>query len=430
MDRTRASATFLLVACALVGGCVVDEPRTEALRRERDAAPPTLPSDPIASPVISGTTASRVAVAIESLGTVEYDGLSVPLVSPDGRFVAAQSVPAPPREQRLAIDVPRPSVAGSNSTVSIGPLTPGVGGLRPVLEVFDLEAPMLLGRDTSTDGVLVESPRPDGSRWIGLAQWPTDGNDADARVTWLVRDRVIAAHAIFADGGALLYSRRKIGQDRFDLVLQARDGERRTLSMPDASLVYPLMAPDLRHATCLALGDRGAIALLLIDLSTGGNGALGRVVRRFDLTSSGGMEGAAQIVAASQSTVHGLSRSDALSETSPAATEPLLGPIFFHPAMDRCAAIDATRRRLVALAPESVAAVDAGDGRALCSTPDGLVLWTPGPQAGRGTVTRVLSEDYLPRRAASNDRPFVLFAPTRRSPTTLRIFGMAPVAPQ
>lgn len=429
MDRIRANP-WILLAAALLGGCVVDEPRTEALRHEREAAPPALPSNPVASPVISGTTASRVAVAIESLGTVEYDGLSVPLASPDARFVAAQSVPTPPREQRLAIDVTRPSIAGSNATVSISPLAPGVSGLRPVLEVFDLEAPIVLGRDTSVEGVLVESPRPDGSRWIGLARWPADASDSDARVTWLVRDRAVSAHAVFAAAGSVLYSRRAIGEDRFDLVWQARDGERRTLSMPDASLVYPLMAPDLRHATCLALDDRGAIALLLIDLSTGGNGAIGRVVRRFDLASSGGMEGASQIIAASQNAVHGLSASDALGNSGRGPTEPLLGPIFFHPAMDRCAAIDASRRRLVALAPESVAAVDAGDGRALCSTPDGLVLWTPGPQAGRGTVTRVLSEDYLPRRTASNDRPFVLMAPTRRSPTTLRIFGMAPAAPQ
>lgn len=430
MSRIRAKAAILLSTALLSCGCVVDMERTRALRDERDAEPPALPSDPVASPVIRGTTASRVAVAVESLGTVAYDGLSVPVASPDGRFIAAQDTPAPPREQRLAIDVTRPSTRGMNATVSITPLTPGVGGVRPSLEVFDLQAPILLGRDTGVEGVLVESPRPDGSRWIGVAQWPTDGVGGDARVRWIVRDQSIAAHAVFADAGAVLYCRRANGEDRFELVWQARDGERRTLAMPDASLVYPLMAPDLRHATCLAVDDDGAIALLLIDLSTGGNGSVGRVVRRYDLTSSGGMEGASQIVAASQSAVHGLSERDALTEAGPAPTEPLLGPIFFHPGMDRCAAIDASRRTLVALAPKSVAAVDAGDGRALCSTPDGLVLWTPGPQAGRGTATRVLSEDYVPRRTANPARSFVLLAPMRRSPTDLMVFGMSPAPPQ
>ena len=424
--RNGAKRNVVLLASLALCGCVVDEQRTEELRKERAAAAPALPSDPVARPVLGGTTASRVAVTIESLGTVSYDGLSVPMVSPDGRFIAAQGSPAPSREQRLAIRSQGTAESFSGSTVSISRLASGVSGLGPVAEFFDLKASIILGRDTSAEGVLVESPRDDGSRWIGIAQWPAEGAVGATQVRWLVRERAVSAHAVFAEGGGLLYCRRPIDSERFGLVLRSRDGQRRTLSLPDASLVFPLMAPDLRHATCLAVADSGAISLLLIDLSLGSDDALGRVVRRFDLASSGGIDGASQIVAASQSAVHGLAQRDALSETGPSPSEPLLGPIFFHPAMDRCAAIDAARRSLVALAPKSVAAVDAGDGRALCSTPDGLVLWTPGPQAGRGTSTRVLSEDYLPRRTASGERPFVLLAPTRRSPTDLRLFGMAP----
>ena len=421
MWRVRLATISLCVITAL-GGCVVDETRTEALREQREAAPPTLPSNPIASPIMQGTTASRVSVAIEALGSVSYDGIQVPLVSPDGRFIAAQDAPAPPRTSRLALDSAGDSTDLTSATVSISPLEADVIGYRPRVEVFDLAAPILLGRDSNDEGVLVESPRPDGSRWIGVAEW----SEQDARLRWLVRDQSVAAHAVFGSSGSLLYSRRPIGGDQFELVLRDRDGQERALTLPDASLVYPLMAPDLRHATCLAIRPSGAISLLLFDLSTGTGESLGRVVRRFDLAGSGGMAGAAQIVAASQSAVPGVGPADAMAAARGSDTAPPLGPIFFHPAMDRCAAVDATRRTLVALAPRSVAAVDAGDGRALCSTPEGLVLWTPGPQAGRGTSTRVLSEDYLPRRTATSARAFVLFAPMRRSATDLSVFGMVP----
>lgn len=433
--RTRANQWAVVLPLALAaGGCVVDEGRTQELRDqrgERARAVPELPEDPLARPVLGGTSGSRVTVAVDAMGSVAYDGLSVPMVSPDGRFIAAQDTPAPPREQRLAIDVPRPTQTGSYATVSISPLTLGVGGAQQSVQVFDLDAPIVLGRDSSTEGVLVESPRPDGSRWIGVATW----SEERAAIRWLVRGTSVAAHAVFADAGAILYSKRTGPGSRFALVHRERDGNERTLVLPDADVVFPLVAPDQRHATCLAVDDNGAITLLLIDLTTGGGttpgNSLGSIVRRFDLASSGGIEGAAQIVAASQSAVSGLSQSDALSGTPTTAATPTasaLGPIFFHPAMDRCAAIDASRRTLVALAPKSVAAVDAGDGRALCSTPDGLVLWTPGPQAGRGTATRVLSEDYLPRRTASGDRPFILLAPMRRTATSLMVFGMAPTS--
>lgn len=428
MPAIRDRFIMGLVVCGVLalGGCVVDDERTDALREERESAPPTLPQDPIARPVISGTTASRVSVSIESMGTLAYDGLTVPLVSPDGRFAATQDHPSPSRAARLALAEGQGSESSQHATVSVSPLTPGVGGVRPSIEFFDLEAPVVLGRDADVEGVLVESPRPDGSRWIGLAQWSESGGG----IRWLVRDGTVSAHAVLAEGGAMLYSRRSKAGSRFTLVHRTSDGNQRTLAMPDADLVFPLVAPDRRHVTCLAVSDSGAIDLLLIDLSTATGADLGRVVRRWDLASSGGIVGASQIVAASQSSVRGVSQADAVSDVAATPTQASLGPIIFHPSMDRCAAVDASRRTLVALAPKSVAAVDAGDGRAICSTPNGLVLWTPGPQAGRGTATRVLSEDYLPRRTASMERPFVLFAPMRRSATDLMVFGMAPASAQ
>ncbi|MFI4916520.1 MAG: hypothetical protein ACIAS6_08460, partial [Phycisphaerales bacterium JB060] len=213
-SRIRSVIGLVIGASLALGGCVVDDERTDALREERENAPPTLPQDPIARPVISGTTASRVSVAIESMGTLAYDGLTVPLVSPNGRFVATQDHPSPSRTARLAIVAGQGSESSQHATVSISPLTPGVSGVRPSIELFDLEAPIVLGRDTDIEGVLVESPRPDGSRWIGLAQWSESG----AGIRWLVRDGSVSAHAVLVGRGDLLYCRRPQAGSRFSQV--------------------------------------------------------------------------------------------------------------------------------------------------------------------------------------------------------------------
>jgi len=403
----RSTARALALAVALVAGCVTeraDQPKG------RDGTPPAAAGElgfggPIANPVLSGTSVSRVTFALSELGVAPYDGVAVPLVSPDGSLAATQLPPAPPR--RLSVAAPGADPARADgASVAIVALAPN-GAATVRQEVFDARGAILLGRDAAADGFLIESPRPDGSRWIGLASW------ADGSVRWLVRGPAVAAHAVFGPAGSLLYSRRPVGGGRFELVRLDGGGRERTLSLPGADVVYPLLAPGGRYATALASSERG-LRLVLIDLRAAGERRAGQIVRRFPLAGVGSLEGAAQVVAASQS-------------ASPGTPQANLGPIVYHPAMRRCVAVDVQRRTLLPLASGSVAAADAGAGRALCATPDGLVLWAS--RDGREGTSRVLADDYLPRRTGLVDRPFVLFTPVAGASTELRVFGLSTPGP-
>ncbi|MEO1007991.1 MAG: hypothetical protein AAFX79_05460 [Planctomycetota bacterium] len=390
----RAPAVLAGAAAVMaLAGCVTE--RADAPGGSRNP----IFDRPIARPVLGGTDVSRIVVALSGLGTIPYDGVTLPLISPDGRSAATQLPPAAPRSLRIGAPGADGDASSSVAIIELGP-----DGVQQ--EVFDANAPILLGRDADTLGFLVESPRPDGSRWIGRASWTGGG------ITWIERGPAVHAHAVLGPAGSVLYGERPVGDGRFELVRRDRDGTKRALRLPGADLVYPLMAPDGRHATCLAVRP-DSIQIVLIDLSASSDRSLGRIVRRFDLSGRGSLAGAEQIVAASAS---GASAGEAL------------GPMVFHPATKRVVAVNAARRTLVSLAPNGVAAVGAGGGRALCATPDGLVLWTPtGQNAGR--ASRVLAEDYIPRRTASVDRPYVLLSPLPTSPTDFRVFAMKPATP-
>ena len=70
MWRVRLATISLCVITAL-GGCVVDETRTEALREQREAAPPTLPSNPIASPIMQSPASARTSARNATSTSVE-----------------------------------------------------------------------------------------------------------------------------------------------------------------------------------------------------------------------------------------------------------------------------------------------------------------------------------------------------------------------
>src|SRR5690606_7506270 len=65
---------------------------------------------------------------------------------------------------------------------------------------------------TNERGFLVESPRPDGSRWIGFADWKTGSLD------WLIRDDQVNAHAVLAPNNALAFTRRRDASSPSELV--------------------------------------------------------------------------------------------------------------------------------------------------------------------------------------------------------------------
>jgi hypothetical protein len=225
----------ILIGClaAACAGCASPQPAPEpgpvyatAGLRERGV-------DLVASPQsLAGAKWLQVRRRLE-LGEVPYDGLTLPLFSPDARFIATQLGPAPDwaamlGERSSAIPEGQIRVYQINAD-SPQPLTPG--RLLP--------AGLLLGRAASADGFLVESPsRDELPRRIGLADWSSD------HIEWLTSADSDAAFAAIAPDGTFAYSTREPGAEGWALVLRTPGGGLHTISLRDESLVLPVIVSD------------------------------------------------------------------------------------------------------------------------------------------------------------------------------------------
>lgn len=287
--------------------------------------PPARPAlAQVARPVDPDKTASsRVVVAVQPVGKVFYDGITVPLVSPDGRFIASQSGRTPSWDTIFAgpmqaspvgvkIAVARIDYPGADNAPAPDGKAPGPP-VRPELEVLKPADPLppglLLGRSASDEGFLVEAPQADGSRWIGRVRWATQ------RLDWLVRDGRVNAQAATAPGtpeGAdsrYAFVRRNTDETVFSLVLLTRkDGmnTERVYTAPDRSqsFLFPLFSADGRTLAAFAIAADNPAAsplqLVAFDLDSPEPGL--RPCARVDLgLAVGGVHSAFQCVASLQS---------------------------------------------------------------------------------------------------------------------------------
>jgi hypothetical protein len=223
VKRFRAGPLAILgvfLSCAL-SGCASEssssgsspyiQPRTAA-----DGAGGTAgrPFDPLDNP--SGRSLSlQVRAGLLVLGSVPYDGFVLPVVSPDGRFVATQTG-APPS---WPIVLAEPDATPPYATVveiyridnreGIPPEERAPPQLSTKVDGF-----VLLGRSADNAGFLIEAPQEDGSRWIGKASWDT------GLIEWLVQGEAVNAFAAIAPDGRLAWSRRVKGGGQFDLVVR------------------------------------------------------------------------------------------------------------------------------------------------------------------------------------------------------------------
>lgn len=173
-------------------------------------------------PVDSGPTASgRVIFGIEPLGAVEYDGMTLPVISPGGGALAVQA--GAPAEWAALLAVPGATSAASRIEVydlrqrPIA-LAPWSAAARTPEGESPIPVGALLGRSTDASGFLIEWPRSDGSRWIGRARWDS------GRVEWLVRGESVNAHAVLLADGSLIFTRQAPGAAAPELVERRPDG--------------------------------------------------------------------------------------------------------------------------------------------------------------------------------------------------------------
>lgn len=355
----------LALSCNFAASCTSRQPADAARGGSTEIAAPepaATTTDTLAPP---RSRASRIEASIVPLGSVPYDDFTLPITSFDGAFVATQRGAAPSWPALLAA----PGAASpTGSEVAIY----AVGQGRSPVGVGTVAAPALLGRGADADGVLIESPRPDGSRAIGRAAW------FDGSVEWLVDDGNVNAFAAMGSSGAMAWSRRTVTARDFELVVRhagagggvtaGTGAERDTviLGEPGASFLLPTFTSDGRTLVAFELRD-GVLRLATIEvegLSAGviDAGAAGNpAIRRTVLTDRGTAQLAWQMLGSMRGAFHGLG-------------EPLDAFLFVSTRPERVAIWSTERETGSNLATGSLAACFTGADRLLVAFADRLAV--------------------------------------------------------
>jgi hypothetical protein len=403
--KTRGRLLGLLGCLALVaGGCVTEEPaRSGRTPPPNPKAASQLPSGPVASPSLSAQrSTARLRLQIRPLGSVPYDGQVLPLVSPDARFLATQSGMAPSWEILLA-------APGERSVPSSRPLVYDITQ-QPMVEVSPsqpLPQGVILGRSCDTAGYLVECPRPDGSRWIGKADWIT-GN-----IGWAASDTMVNAHATLTQDGSVVWSRRTVSGEnaRFDLMVKSSGGVTR-LSDPDWSFMFPTVGDDPGLIFAFAVG-RNSMDLIAVRLDTqNGPPRFGAVVSRRVFARQADVALAYQAIASAQT-------------PPPTPAKPPVGLVFYNPSVGRMSEWEAKSGAVALLPEESVAAVRSSlleEGGFFVTTAKGLVfapdLVGPAIKADGTPNTRPLPAPLfdvpnVARATLNPEAPIIMVGPLR-----------------
>ena len=431
--RRGVIACASLLAVAFSGGCVVertpvagtpvkpsgssgtraDAARPQAASREKPAA--TLPEGPIARREPGRTVASDISVEVQPRGSVRYDGQALPVASPDGRWLAVQEGEPPTWETILAQSGAMPSAETRLVVYDLAGSAPAKVSLAE-----PLQAGVMLGRGADDEGFLVESPRPDGSRWIGRASWLT------GRVRWLAAGDHVNAFGFLTPRGELLFSRRRTHETDFELVLLTPDGHEASKRAIDGSYTHPFAAAAddalfvFRHSRSGT--DLEAIEIDRRDQSMprpGQTRQQWRIVSAADPVIAHQMAG----------TFGGGDAGDAVA--------------IFDPRKNRVARFDPATGAVEGLVLRSIgAASSSGDWMTpgyFCTTPGGLVFiarpadgW-PVSWPDDGPIARVLASPYVakPLRPTEKGVPmYLLVGPVKGDDRRLEITRMAVVPPR
>lgn len=382
------------------------------------AAPATLPSGPVARPATEATMyASRVDIELKPVGQFSYDGHQLPLVSPDGSFLVIQDGLAPSWPTILSEDDATPSSESRLSTFNLTVSPPTQVPLSP-----DMPLGVILGRSANTEGYLVEWPRDDGARWIGLAQW------SGSSVQWLVRGASINAHAVLDHAGGLVYTRRAPGSDRAVLVLQTPAGHTSIKEPDEGTFAYPVAIPGGEVLYTFRLSAKGLDLLAFrVDRSNPATPRIADVRGTWRITSQADLLLAHQMASTAPMIVGG--------EGGGAAD----AAVMFDPRRNRMARFNWRHGGVEPLVEQSISAAPAAatmDDGYFCTSPAGLVFlrrpergwplsWPSDPP-----VARTLGVTYVARLIRAEQAKYLLIGPVKDRPERLDISLMAVVPPE
>lgn len=376
MTRSSLPAILLVVLAALLAGCATSSnggPHAsdgEANAYEHRPAP---------------TRSSRVVAELTPWGQVPYDRLTLPLVSPDGQFIATQANISPTWPTVLAEHDAEIPVA---TQVQIHRFDDESSTLQSVTNV---DQHVLLGRSVNSEGFLVEAPQEDGSRWIGLADWESGD------IQWLVQDEHVNAFASLGPDGRLAWCRRPVDgpEHMFELVIRTGGREWVHGGNDEASWLMPTWSGTNDGLFAMMLQQQRLSAVYGVASDAA---AFGQSQRRISLATGASVLLAYQSISAQAGT--------------PADRSPLEQFVFYHPSR-ACMAIwrprSSNRTALTMFDMYTFAAVmDDDPNYALVTTEEHLLRQNVRePRDKRQLIAGV----QVARPTNAADRRFVLLSP-------------------
>ncbi|MHC4219061.1 MAG: hypothetical protein ACYSU7_11465 [Planctomycetota bacterium] len=259
---------------------------------------------------------------------------------------------------------------------------------------------ILLGRGGDEDGFLVESPRPDGSRWIGSTRWAGGG-----AARWLVADEHVNAFGCPGADGRLAWSRRTQDDEHFDLVIR-NGGQEWSVNAHGGDWLLPVWSdmPDGLFALRLEAG-RLEVTYMNAESPLTTQASLVRLPIASERTRRDAYQCLASL---------------AVMNDLPQRTEPFL--MFWHPTAGRIGlwrpVISPGSAHM--LAEGSISAAIDASGTAIVGTSDQLFAQKPANLKDRRSL---VPGAHVPRRVARDDWPFVLLSP-RNARTGLIAFRL------
>ena len=196
---------------------------------------------------------TRIRFQFAHIRTVEYDGFALPILSPDGCWAAVQISSAADWPTLLAsVDGGVPDAG----RIAIAPLCADAS--TPLLAVVGND--LLIGRSCDSQGFLVESPRLDGSRWIGKVNW--QGGEP----TWLVADEDVNAFASLGPAGEIAWCHRRRDVEKFSILVKRGDAVQEIPPPQDGSWLSPSFSSDGKFLYAFRLRD-GVLAACAFPIS-------------------------------------------------------------------------------------------------------------------------------------------------------------------
>lgn len=400
--------------------------RAKPAPRTASSQPVAMPDGPVAEPVLdSRMVNSEVRVAIKPIGGIPFDGQTLPLISPDARFIAAQTGEAPDWPTILAQNAASPPTRTRIELYDISK-----DSVKRIKLADALPAGAMLGRSCTTTAFLVEVPRPDASRWIGAVDFAT------GKFRWLVQGDTVNAHAIALDWSGpperLLFTRRAVNDAASHLILSDAGAETDLgPAAPGASAFLPTLGAFNATAVMTLESDGGSIEIVARAMHARdvGDVAARRQIAGADVPNP--LLFAFQAVSPVTPWLDTqAARSDAALYDSPPAF------LFHNPAIGRMCLFDPRSAAITPLAAKSVSGAwnrDPVGWTVFLSTPEGLIHQRIIRDDETGDLTtlpasKVLGDPYVPRATMDTKRPFVLIGPGPDEVNRLQIILMHPIS--